>query len=143
MNIVIDSLGKKYTTEIHMEGHDLTADKPEEAGGDNIGPNPCDLLLASLAACTAMTIRWDAERKKLNLSGCEVALSYNRLHIKDCKACEERDPRSHIEHMKREVEISGKLNDEERRKLLSIPGKCPVSKTLKTGMFIEGEVSYV
>ena len=142
MKIITATMGKKFTTEIHMQEHDLTADEPEKAGGDNTGPNPYDLLLASLAACTAMTIRWYADRKKLDLTGCEVTLEYNRMHIKDCKACEEGDPRSHIEHIKRTVEISGDFSDEEKQKLMSIPGKCPVSKTLKTGVVIEDEVSY-
>lgn len=142
MKIVTASLKNNYVTEIHMRHHDLTADEPETAGGNNTGPNPYDLLMASLASCTAMTIRWYANRKKIELTGCEVTLEYNRIHIKDCKSCEEGDPRSHIDHIKRTVEISGNLTDEQKEKMLSIPGKCPVSKTLKAGVVIEDDVKY-
>lgn len=49
---------------------------PEEYGGTASGPNPYDLLSASLAACTAMTIRLRARHKQYPLAHVEVAVSY-------------------------------------------------------------------
>lgn len=143
MKIVTAYLKNNYITEIHMGHHDLTSDEPEASGGDDTGPNPYDLLMASLASCTAMTMRWYADHKKIDLSVCMVTLEYNRIHIKDCKSCEEGDPRSHIDHIKRTVEVSGNFTDEQKESMLSIPGKCPVSKTLKSGVVIEDDVKYV
>ena len=143
MKIVTATLKDKYRTEIFMDKHQLTADEPPTAGGDDLGPNPYDLVMASLAACTAMTVRWYAERKQLDLTGCEVTLEYDRIHAKDCAECDQSDPLKRIEHIKRTVEISGRFSDEEREKLKSIPGKCPVSRTLKNGLVITDEVTYV
>lgn len=142
MKIVTAVLKNKYQTQIYMENHELSADEPVKAGGDDTGPNPYDLLLASLGACTAMTVQWYAERKKLDIRSCEVTLQYDRIHIKDCKSCDQTDPMSKIEHVKRQVEISGDLTDEQRERLQSIPAKCPVSRTLKNGIVIEDEVSF-
>jgi putative redox protein len=143
MKIVTASLKSKYVTEIHMRQHDLTADEPEESGGDDAGPNPYDLLLAALAACTAMTVRWYADRKALDIDACEVTLSYDRIHIRDCQSCEQDNSDRRIEHIRRTVEISGDLTEEQMLKLQSIPGKCPVSRTLKSGVVIEDEVKYI
>jgi putative redox protein len=142
MKIVTASLKDNYMTEIRMRHHDLTSDEPEISGGNDTGPNPYDLLMAALASCTAMTIRWYADRNKIDLTGCEVTLEYNRIHIKDCKSCAEGDPRSHIDHIKRTVEISGSLSAEQKERMLSIPAKCPVAKTLKSGVVIEDDVKY-
>ena len=70
MKIVSATLKDKFRTEIFMDNHQLTADEPPSAGGENLGPNPYDLVMASLAACTAMTVRWYADRKQLDLTGC-------------------------------------------------------------------------
>jgi uncharacterized OsmC-like protein len=142
MKVVTASLKNKFQTQIYMENHEIGADEPLSAGGDDTGPNPYDLMLASLAACTAMTIRWYADRKKLDISLCEVTLEYDRIHAKDCEGCDQAEPMKRIEHVKRTVEIQGRLSDEEKEKLLSIPGKCPVSRTLKNGIVIEDEVKY-
>lgn len=126
-----------------MDNHQVTADEPQSAGGDDFGPNPYDLVLASLAACTAMTVRWYAYRKQIDLTGCEVTLEYDRIHAKDCQECDQADPMKRIERIKRTVEISGRFTAEEKEKLKSIPAKCPVSRTLKNGIAITDEVTYV
>lgn len=142
MKIVTATLKDKYRTEIFMDSHQLNADEPVLAGGDDSGPNPYDLLLASLAACTAMTMRWYADRKKLDLTGCQVTLEYDRIHAKDCADCDQSDPLKRIEHITRKVELSGQFTEEEKNKLNSIPSKCPVSTTLKHGVVISDEVKY-
>src|SRR5215472_8430228 len=50
---------------------------PDGRGGTAAGPNPYELLSASLAACTAMTIRLQARKRKIPLSHFEVAVSYH------------------------------------------------------------------
>lgn len=143
MKIVTASLKHKFQTTIYMDKHELSSDEPESAGGDDSGPNPYDLLLASLGACTAMTVQWYAERKKLDITRCEVTLKYDRIHAKDCKECEQTDPLKRIEHVVREVEIGGDFSAETRERLRTIPGKCPVSRTLKNGLVIEDDVKFV
>lgn len=50
---------KNYQVDIIANGHEILADEPKDKGGDNLGPNPYDLLLASLAACKVITVHID------------------------------------------------------------------------------------
>src|SRR5208283_422209 len=72
------SVGAPYavTLEDHA-GHDWLADEPLEAGGGAQGPSPHQMLLSSLGACTAITLRMYAARKGWSLSGVEVELAFN------------------------------------------------------------------
>ena len=47
---------EKFTHDLKVRKHRLTADEPEDSGGDDEGPSPQELLAASLASCTAITI---------------------------------------------------------------------------------------
>ena len=68
-------IGKdRYRTEIDVGGHALIADEPPALGGGGVGPAPYDLLLASLGACTAITLRMYADRKGWPLESVEVGL---------------------------------------------------------------------
>src|SRR5690348_8836640 len=57
----------KFQQAVTVGPHRLVADEPVQVGGLDSGPNPYDLVLAGLGACTAMTLRLYAERKKLPL----------------------------------------------------------------------------
>ena len=52
-----------YAVKVEARGHTILADEPRSRGGADLGPTPYDLLLASLAACTAITLRMYADRK--------------------------------------------------------------------------------
>src|SRR3954451_2272746 len=91
---------------------------PDGKGGTAAGVNPYELLSASLAACTAMTIRLQARRRKIPLSHVEVAVSYR--HGDD-------GGRNSFE---RSVRLEGDLGDEERAQLLHAANMCPVGRTL-------------
>ena len=101
------------------DGHAWVADEPFEAGGANVGPNPKQLLLSSLGACTAMTLRMYAARKQWPLTEVQVALSFNP----DGKPASGNDIRRHIV-------LSGNLSDEQRNRLLEIANACPIHKVL-------------
>ena len=66
-----------------MRQHRLTADEPEDHGGDDAGPSPQELLAASLASCTAITMEMYAKRKGWNVDGLEVDV---RLHARPSAA---------------------------------------------------------
>jgi putative redox protein len=91
---------------------------PDGRGGTAAGANPYELLSASLAACTAMTIRFQARRRKIPLSHVEVAVSYH--HGGDAG----RDS------FERSIRLEGNLGDEERAELMRAANMCPVGRTL-------------
>jgi putative redox protein len=114
--------------EIESGTHRFLADEPVAAGGGDSGPNPYDLLLAALGACTAMTLRLYAERKMLPLDRVTVRLRHGRIHAADCESCETKE--GMIDRIEREIVLEGALDALERARLLEIADKCPVHRTL-------------
>ncbi len=114
--------------EIIAGAHRLLADEPLAAGGGDSGPNPYELLLAALGACTAMTLRLYAERKALRLDRVTVRLRHAKIYAADCASCETKEGK--IDRIEREVELSGALDADERARLLEIADKCPIHRTL-------------
>jgi uncharacterized OsmC-like protein len=51
---------------------DLVVDEPEKAGGTDTGPQPTDLLLASISSCLALAIAFVAKKRGIDLDGLEV-----------------------------------------------------------------------
>ena len=106
----------------------MLADEPPTVGGTNTGPTPYGYLLAGLGACTAMTVRMYADRKKWPLSRVSVTLRHDKIHAEDCAECETVDGK--IDHIDRTLAFEGDLDDEQRARLLEIADKCPVHRTL-------------
>jgi putative redox protein len=121
-----------FRTELLVRGHGLVADEPRAAGGTNAGPSPYELLSASLGACTAMTVRLYAERKRWPLERVEVRLWHRKGHADDCAGCEGSGAVG-IDVLERELAFEGPLDDEQRRRLVEIAGRCPVHRTLTAG----------
>lgn len=126
---------KKYRTEVRAGEHFFIADEPEKVGGGGLGPSPYDLLAASLATCTSMTLRMYADRKKLDLTEVTVNVKHDRIHEEDCENCEEQGHR--IDRLQREIQVNGDLSAEERQRLIEIADRCPVHKTLSNKIRIE------
>ena len=105
-------------------GHELASDEPERRGGTNTGAEPFDLMLSSLGACTAITMRMYGDRKEWKLGTIDVNL---RL-VKD------GDYPMRIE---RRISVSEPIDDEQLRKLLEIADKTPVTKALAAGVPIQ------
>lgn len=113
--------------------HRLTADEPEPVGSDS-GPSPYDYLLAALGACTSMTLRMYAERKNWPVGRIEVTLRHSRIHAQDCADCETRT--GQVDHLDRSIAIAGPLAAEQREALLRIADRCPVHRTLHSGVHV-------
>jgi len=116
-----------YTQQITAGHHQLLADEPQPVGAD-AGPNPYDLLLAALGACTSMTLRMYANRKGWPLEQVRVTLRHSRIHAEDCAQCETTS--GLIDHIDRDIELVGGLDDTQRQRLLGIANRCPVHQTL-------------
>ena len=126
--VVVRGSAAGFAQEIVVGAHRLAADEPTSAGGTDTGPNPYDLLLASLGSCTSMTVALYARRKGWPLEGVTVRLRHSRIHAADCADCETRE--GMLDRIERDIELTGALTDEQRARLLEIAGRCPVHRTL-------------
>lgn len=125
--IVTETGSGTYTQRITAGHHELAADEPQPVGAD-AGPTPYDLLLAALGACTSMTVRMYANRKGWPLQQIRVTLRHSRIHAEDCAECE--TTKGWIDHIDRDIELAGDLNDEQWQRLHYIADRCPVHQTL-------------
>jgi putative redox protein len=117
-----------FQQDIAVGPHRLIADEPVKVGGLDSGPGPYDLVLAGLGACTAMTLRLYADRKKLPLDRVTVRLSHSKIHAEDCETCETKE--GMVDRIERAIAIEGELDHEQRKRLMEIADKCPVHRTL-------------
>ncbi len=130
-NLVTAYTGKAgFRTEIIANGHRLVADEPIAVGGADSGPTPYDLLAAALGACTGMTLRMYADRKKLDLEAAVVRVRHSKIHVENCQDCE--DPGSRIDYIEREIDLQGNLDGPTRQRMLEIADRCPVHRTLES-----------
>ncbi|TMA25147.1 MAG: OsmC family peroxiredoxin [Deltaproteobacteria bacterium] len=109
-----------YATRVKAGHHDLTSDEPPARGGTDTGPSPTALLLAALAACTSITMRMYAEKKKWELGHIHV-------RVRQVKA-------DGAEHIEREITCGAALTEDQRARLAEVAGKTPVTRTVKSGM---------
>lgn len=117
-----------YTHEVEVNGHTVVSDEPADKGGNDEGPSPSRLLIASLAACTATTVEMYADRKGWELGAVEVEAEL---------ASAERDEPARYSV---EVRIPAPLTDEQAERIKVIAGKCPVHRILTGEVEIEDRV---
>ena len=127
---VRETRAAKYQQEVMSGPHRFLADEPVAVGGLDSGPGPYDLLLASLGACTSMTLRIYADRKELPLERVTVKLAHKKVHVEDCEECEGKGRT--IDRIDRTITLEGALDAETRKHLMEVADKCPVHRTLKT-----------
>jgi putative redox protein len=114
----------KLIHDVAIRGHRLKADEPSDHGGDDAGPSPQELLAASLASCTAITMEMYADRKGWKIGEVTVDVNY------------EPAQRGSPTKFTMEVRLPKELPEDQRERLMQIAAKCPVHRTL------EGEVMF-
>jgi putative redox protein len=119
----------KLEQAIAVREHRLTADEPTDQGGEDAGPSPQELLAASLASCTAVTIEMYAERKGWDIGDIAVEVDY------------EPAQRGSPTRFVMDVRMPKELPDEQRERLMQIAAKCPVHRTLEGEVMFEERVS--
>lgn len=137
--VIVRERDKKFAREIFTQQHRLVSDEPVEQGGADSGANPYELLLAALGSCTSMTLRMYANHKKLDLEAIEVTLRHSRVHLDDCETCDDKN--TLVDKIDREIKLVGRLDDDQRKRLLEIADKCPVHKTLVNEIVIETKLT--
>ncbi|MCB9549353.1 MAG: OsmC family protein [Myxococcales bacterium] len=126
--VVWETRRSRYQQVVASGPHRFFADEPAHAGGEDTGPNPYDLLLAALGACTSMTLRMYAERKQLPLEQVTVRLTHRKQSAAECPDCETRA--GTVDVIDRTIELRGALDADQRASLLRIADRCPVHRTL-------------
>ena len=134
-------LASGMAVELSNGRHIWSADEPLEAGGTDTGPNPYELLLGSLAACTCITISWYCWHKIIPLEFVSTTYDFSRVHADDCKDCDIPD-KGFIEKITSNVHIEGDFDEAQRKRLAQIAQRCPVHKTLAHGVQFEDNASF-
>ncbi len=120
--------GTTYQTRIDTGDLALIGDEPEGAGGDGLGPNPYELLLASLGHCTVLTILLYARRKGWAMDGVSVRARHERLIVEESSNGEVN--RKKVERIVQEITLEGELDVAQRARIMEIAAKCPVHRTM-------------
>jgi putative redox protein len=120
---VVESGNGPYAQFVTAGRHVMGADEPEAVGGRDTGASPYEYVMAALGACTAMTLRMYAERHQWPLERTSVALQHVKVPAPDGKGL--------IDRFQRVITLTGDLTEEQRKRLLDIAEKCPVSQTLQ------------
>ena len=139
MATITADLVEGFRVEINNGRHQWTADEPVDLGGTDEGPNPYELLLGALAACTNITVAMYARRKEWSLDSISVTYEFDRVHADDCESCDD-DATGFIERVSSEIFVEGDFTDEQRERLLQIAQRCPVHKTLDRGVHFEESI---
>ena len=116
--------GGKLKQQVEIRDHRITADEPPDHGGEDAGPSPQELLAASLASCTAITMEMYAYRKGWDVGDIVVDVDY------------EPAQRGSPTRFTMDFQLSKELPEDQREKLMQIAAKCPVHRAL------EGEVMF-
>jgi putative redox protein len=121
----------RFAHSVEIRNHQLVVDEPEEFGGDDQGPSPQELLAASLASCTAVTIEMYAQRKGWDIGTVEVAVEYTPAE----RGCPTK--------FSLDLRLPAACTEEQRERLQVIAAKCPVHRTLEGEVIFEDRVSIV
>jgi putative redox protein len=123
--------GGKFQHDIEIRNHEIHADEPEENGGDDAAPSPQELLAASLASCTAITIEMYARRKGWDIGDVGVDVDY------------EPAQRGSPTKFKMVLNLPKELPEDQRERLMQIAAKCPVHRTLEGEVMFEESIEVV
>jgi putative redox protein len=120
-----------FQHDVRVRDHLVSADEPVDAGGDDAAPSPQELLAASLASCTAITLEMYAQRKGWDVGPVEVDCQYSPAE----RGCPTR--------FELVVRLPEGLDEEQVQRLMQIAAKCPVHRTLDGEVMFDERVELV
>ena len=112
-----------YKQEITVGAHSLTSDAPAAVGGKEAGPDPHELLLGALGACTSITLQMFAKRREWDLKEISVIL-------KEEKVDDPQQPGRQMSKITREINVTGDLTQDQVDALKVAADKCLIHKLL-------------
>jgi putative redox protein len=141
MSQITAELTSGFSVSLSNGRHNWRADEPVDAGGSDSGPNPYELLLSSLAACTCLTIAMYCQHKGMTLHSIHASYEFANIHADDCESCGD-ESKGLIQHITSDVRISGDFDEAQRTRLTQIVTRCPVHKTLAQGVAFKDNTSF-
>ena len=112
-------------------GHQWFADEPTDKGGLDTAPNPVQILLSALGACTTITLEMYANHKGIKLDHVQVDLALNPND----------DPQAGKNNIERKITLKGEITEDQHKRLLKVAENCPIHKLLTSQINIQTELS--
>lgn len=142
MATITADLTQGFAVELRAGDHVWLADEPTGIGGTDTGPNPYELLLSAVGACTCITVSMYCRRKGWDLHSISARYELDKVHADDCNDCDD-DSSGYIDRVRSEIFIEGDFDDEQRARLSEVAQRCPVHKTLAHGVSFTTEMVFV
>lgn len=134
MNHIMANLAQAQSTQTpyrvtltNPQGQIWYADEPVEKGGQDTAPNPIQILLSALGACTVITLEMYANHKGLKIEHVQLDLALNP----------DGDPELGQNNILRKITLKGDFSEEQHKRLLKVAESCPVHKLLTSNIQIQ------
>ncbi len=114
---------EKFQQQITAGNHSFVVDIPKDKGGEESGPDPHELLLGSLGACTSITLQMYAKRKGWDLKNVSVKLTEEEID-------DPQEQGKKLTKITRDIHVDGNLTQEQIDALRTVADKCPIHKIL-------------
>ena len=133
--------GQEFSVELQSGSHTWHADEPADLGGSDTGPNPYEILLSAVAACTCITLSMYCQRKGWKLHSVSARYEHDRIHARDCDDCE-ADAAGLVDRVRSQIFIEGEFDNEQRARLEEAARRCPVHKIMERGVSFTTEAVF-
>ena len=128
-------LDEGYRVQAQSRHHEWVIDEPVSDGGTDEAPSPSETVLGALGACVAITMKMYAQRKGWKLERVEIDLESNRLKKEDYPTY--TGDALFVHEIQKRITLHGDLDDTQRRRLMEIGKKCPVSRMFTEPSFMD------
>jgi putative redox protein len=112
-----------FTTEIEARHHRYSVDEPVHENGNDLGMTPGELLAASLASCTSITLRMYTQRKGWDTGNIQVTVDYQKDESQNMR-------------FQRKIALEKTLESAHMERIIAIANACPVHKILSGEIII-------
>jgi putative redox protein len=123
--------------------HMWITDEPPNYEGNDLGPNPVEMLMGSLAACTIVTVIKKSKEIGINIGTIAVSCSYTRLL--DSKNSETSDETTWPQRVKviKSISLLDITDPELLKTIKSFADNCPVESILTSQLQINTEFTEI